>query len=71
MKELLLSKGWIINHECHCGGVHRIEFAGISFPGLTIRVYPKKGTWRASRKGRKIGTGNSSDIETFVNALDK
>lgn len=69
MKELLLSKGWIINHECHCSGVHRIEFAGISYPGLIVKIYPKKGTWKASQRGKRLGAGTSIDIETFLNGL--
>lgn len=69
MKELLLSKGWIINHECHCSGIHRIEFAGISFPGLIVKIYPGRGTWKATRKGRKIGNGTSDNIEIFINGL--
>lgn len=69
MRELLLGKGWIINHECNCGGVHRVEFVGISFPGLIVKIYPKRGTWRASRKGRKVGAGTASELEKFVNEL--
>lgn len=69
MKELLTGKGWIISHECHCGGVHRIEYVVISLPGLLIKTYPKRGTWRAIRKSRKIGTGTASELEKFVNEL--
>lgn len=69
MKELLLQAGWIVNYECACNGVPRAEMVKAELPGTIVKVYPKKGTWRASRGGRRIGEGVSSNLETFLNGL--
>lgn len=69
MKESMLSKGWVIVHECKCGGVHRIEFTGISFPGIKIKVFPGKKLWKAVKKGIKLKTGTPDDLENYLNEL--
>lgn len=69
MKELLQNSGWIISYECHCSGVHRIEFVKGEIPGAIVKVYPKRDKWRASRNGRKIADGTFNDLETFINGL--
>lgn len=69
MKEMMLNKGWIIVHECRCGGVHRIEFTGISFPGTKIKILPDKKVWKAVKRGIKIKTGTPADLETYLNEL--
>lgn len=69
MKELLQNNGWITSYECHCGGVHRIEFVKGEIPGAIIKVYPKRNKWRASRNSKRIGEGTSENIETFLNGL--
>lgn len=69
MKGILLNKGWTINYECHCSGVHRIEFVNALIPGAIVKIYPKKERWRASRKGRRIGEGTTDNFEIFINGL--
>jgi hypothetical protein len=69
MKEFMTNNGWIISYECHCGGVHRIEFVKGEIPGAIVKVYPKKGTWRASRKGALLKKGVTDNLETFINGL--
>lgn len=69
MKEVLLGRGWMISHECHCGGVHRIEYCMMERPGITMKTYPKKGKWRCSKAGRKIGEGLSDNLETFLDGM--
>lgn len=69
MKELLLIRGWLISHECHCGGKHRIEFVNVSLPGTIVKTWPGTGKWRASKRGRKIGDGKADNLENFINGL--
>lgn len=69
MKEFMLARGWVISKECHCGGIHKIEYVHIDQQGLTIKTLPGKKTWRAIKKGRNIGSGIESNIETYINGL--
>lgn len=65
----MLSKGWIIVHECKCGGVYHIEFTGISFPGIKIKVFPDKKMWKASKRGIKLRSGTPADLENYLNEM--
>lgn len=69
MKEILINNGWIISYECHCGGVHRIEFVKGELPGAVIKIYPKRNKWKASKGGKRIGEGANSEFEKFLNGL--
>lgn len=59
----------MISHECHCAGVHRIEYLRIDRPGITLKTYPVKNKWRCVKGGRKIGEGLSDNLETFINGM--
>jgi hypothetical protein len=38
-------------------------------PGLTLKTYPKRGKWRCSKGGRKLGEGLSDNLETFLDGM--
>lgn len=68
-KGLMKDNGWIISYECHCGGVHRVEFVKGEIPGAIVKAKPRADKWRASRRGKLIGNGSFNDLETFINGL--
>ncbi len=68
-KGMMKHNGWIISYECHCGGVHRIEFVKGDIPGAIIKVKPRVDKWRASRKSKRIGEGVFNDLEKFIHGL--
>lgn len=68
-KGLMKGRGWIISYECHCSGVHRIEFVKGEIPGVIVKVKPRRDNWRATRGGKKVGEGAFNELETFLNGL--
>lgn len=69
MKEMLINKGWRAFHECHCGGVHRVELDHPDLPGIMIKIYPKRQKFKVSRAGKRAGEGTDLTLETFLNEL--
>lgn len=68
-KQVMSGFGWSISSECHCGGVHRIEFVNGNIPGAYIKIYPKRQTFRANKSGRKVASGSVDQLQNVLNEL--
>jgi hypothetical protein len=69
MKELLLGKGWIKSGGCNCGGLKREEYQHSAYAGLIIKIYPTKGTFKATKGGKKQKEGNMVELQNYLDGL--
>lgn len=69
MKDLLISRGWIFDHSCHCGGVYREYFFHSSHPGMTMKIFPNKLTYKVTKGGKRMGEGPAATLENYLNGL--
>jgi len=69
MRELLESKEWFRTGGCRCGGVPREEFQHSSFPGMIIKIYTGKLTYKTTKGGRVLSKGPAGELENYLNGL--
>lgn len=69
MKELLLNNGWIKTGGCNCSGVLREEYQHSSFAGYIAKIYPKKGTYKVTKAGKKLSEGGIEQLQNYLNGL--
>jgi hypothetical protein len=65
MEENLRKNGWIIFHQCSCGGTREKRFKNGRYPDTVAYLYPaaKPPKWTVKKLNRVIVSGNESDFE--------
>ncbi len=69
MRELLENRGWAYDHGCRCGGTLKQWFFSSQFPGITIKIFPDKMRYKATKGGRRLSEGAAGELENYLNGL--
>lgn len=68
-EEILTSNKWTFKDSCTCRGTFTKNYVNTSFPGLLLKVKPKRDAWQVLFNGRMIKFGSLETLEIGLGAL--